>query len=74
MSACLNDVWFFGAFTWFDGTSLLVSFEGGGTAAFAAAWAALAVATVRLRAGADRLLASVAATRWFIWILSFTLA
>ena len=74
ISTCLKGAWAFGVFTWFGGTSLLVSFAGGGTAAFAIGFAGLAAAVARLRAGADKLLASALAVRWFWLILSATVA
>ena len=74
ISICLKDAWFFGAFTWFGGTSLLVNFVGGGTAAFSTGFAGLAAVAACLRAGADKLLASVPAACWFWLILSVTLA
>jgi len=72
MSTCLKGAWAFGTFTWFGGTSLLVSFVGGGTAAFAIGVAGLEAVVAFLRAGADKLLASVLATCWLWLILSAT--
>jgi len=72
ISIGLKETWFFGAFTWFGGTSLLVSLVGGGTAAFATGFAVLAEVSAFLRAGAVMLLAPVAAIRWFWLILSTT--
>ncbi|MGA2227284.1 MAG: hypothetical protein ABSH41_22850 [Syntrophobacteraceae bacterium] len=63
MSACLKGAWAFGVFTWFGGTSLLVSFAGGGTAALPTGFAGLAAVVARFRAGADKLLTSVLAAR-----------
>ena len=72
MSTCLKGAWVFGVFTWFGGTSLLVSFAGEGTAAFATGCAGLAAAVARFRACADKLFASALAIRWFRFILSTT--
>jgi hypothetical protein len=72
ISTCLKGAWDFGVFTWFGGTSLLVSFAGGGTAAFPTGGDGLAVVAARFRAEADKLLPSVLTIRSFRFILSAT--
>jgi hypothetical protein len=74
ISVDLKSAWFFGAFTWFGWTSLLVNFVGGGTVPFSAVFPGLPAVAACLRAGADKLLASMPAARWFWLILSVTLA
>ncbi len=72
MTTCLKGAWAFGELTWFGGTSLLVSFAGGGTAAFAIGFAGLAAAVACFRVCTDKLLAAVLEARWFRFILSAT--
>jgi len=72
ISTGLKEAWLFGTFTWLGGTNLLVSFVGGGTAAFSTGLAALPAVAACLRADAVKLLAVVLATCWFWLILSTT--
>jgi hypothetical protein len=72
MSTCLKGAWPFGAFTWFGGTILLVSFVGDGTAAPPAGLAGLAAAAACLRPWGVKFLASVPASRSLWTILSVT--
>jgi hypothetical protein len=73
ISVDLKGASFFGAFTWFGWTSLLVNFIGGCTAAFSAGFPGLPAVASFLRAVAVKVLASVPAARWFRLILSVTL-
>ena len=72
ISTCLKAAWPFGAFTWFGGTIILVSFVGGGTATPPAGLAGLVFAAACFRLCGVMFLASAPATFSLWTILSVT--